>query len=122
MRKFHLIALLSLTLLALPSAVWAHAHLKTAQPAAGATLHEPPNEIRLTFTQGVELPFSKISVTAEGGAAVATQALETVDADHTVLVVKFKSPLTHGTYQVDWQVTSVDTHKSDGHFTFTIGH
>ena len=36
------------------------------------------------------------------------------------LVVALKK-LQPGTYTVDWQVTSVDTHKTKGRFTFTVG-
>ena len=36
-----------------------------------------------------------------------------------VLQVKLK-PLPPGVYTVVWHVTSVDTHKTEGHFTFTV--
>jgi hypothetical protein len=29
-------------------------------------------------------------------------------------------PLTPGTYRVSWRVVSVDTHPTEGNFTFTI--
>ena len=35
------------------------------------------------------------------------------------LMVKLK-PLSPGIYSVAWHVTSVDTHKTEGHFTFTV--
>ena len=39
--------------------------------------------------------------------------------DGRVLSVKLK-PLLPGSYSVEWHVTSVDTHKTEGHFTFTV--
>ena len=39
--------------------------------------------------------------------------------DGRVLSVKLK-PLPPGVYAVEWHVTSVDTHKTEGHFTFTV--
>jgi len=29
-------------------------------------------------------------------------------------------PMTPGTYTVEWHATSVDTHKTEGHFSFTL--
>jgi hypothetical protein len=39
--------------------------------------------------------------------------------DGRMLSVKLK-PLPPGVYAVEWHVTSVDTHKTEGHFTFTV--
>jgi methionine-rich copper-binding protein CopC len=39
--------------------------------------------------------------------------------DRRVLSVKLKT-LPPGIYSVEWHVTSVDTHKTEGHFTFTV--
>jgi methionine-rich copper-binding protein CopC len=39
--------------------VWAHAYPATSLPADGATLKEPPREMRIQFTEGVEIEFSQ---------------------------------------------------------------
>jgi methionine-rich copper-binding protein CopC len=47
------------------------------------------------------------------------EAKSTPLEDGRVLSVKLKT-LAPGDYSVEWHVTSVDTHKTEGHFTFTV--
>ena len=49
---------LVLLLAAVAASATAHAVLATSSPEAGAVLSEPPEEIHLTFTEGVEVDFS----------------------------------------------------------------
>jgi copper resistance protein C len=43
----------------------------------------------------------------------------TTKDDGRTLVIPLKT-LPPGTYQVEWHVTSVDTHKTEGHFVFSV--
>jgi methionine-rich copper-binding protein CopC len=96
----------------------AHAFLKTAEPAVGSTLQQPPNQIAITFTEGVEPKFSTIAVQdAAGTSVVAGDAHTAGDATHLAIGLK---PLPPGTYKVIWHATAVDTHKTEGNFTFTV--
>jgi methionine-rich copper-binding protein CopC len=99
----------------------AHAFLDHADPAVGSTVAAAPKAITLTFTQGVEPSFSTIVVTDASGARVDQNDPHVVPGDATMLVVDLK-PLPAGTYTVTWHVTSVDTHKTEGNFPFTVGH
>src|SRR5687768_1342302 len=45
-----------------PPIAWAHAYLASALPADGSTVTQAPREIRIQFTEGVELEFSRIDV------------------------------------------------------------
>jgi len=45
--------------------------------------------------------------------------LQTAVGDPKTLVIGLKA-LKPGDYSVDWHVTSVDTHKTQGHFSFTV--
>ena len=75
-------------------------------------------ELTLTYSEPVEPLFSTVEVKNAGGALV-NDGKPTPEGDGRVLVVRLK-PLQPGVYSVAWHVTSVDTHKTDGHFTFTV--
>jgi methionine-rich copper-binding protein CopC len=40
--------------------------------------------------------------------------------DHKTLISKVPETLSAGTYRVTWHAVSVDTHKTQGSFTFTV--
>jgi methionine-rich copper-binding protein CopC len=101
-------------------AAFAHAFLERASPAVGSEVTPAPAALQLTYTEGVEPAFSTVEVTDAQGARMDQDSLTTQD-DGRVLIVPLK-PLSPGTYAVEWHVTSVDTHKTQGHFTFTVTH
>jgi methionine-rich copper-binding protein CopC len=101
------------------SAAFAHAHLQSSQPAADSSV-AAPRDLRLTFTEGVEATFTKVSLSKDG-TEVAVKGLQTPDADKKVLVVTPAAPLAAGTYKVEWHAVSVDTHKSEGTYSFKVG-
>ena len=75
--------------------------------------------MRLTFSEGVEATFTKVTVTKDG-AAIAIKPLTTED-DKKTLIITPAAPLTAGEYKVEWHAVSVDTHKSDGAYQFKVG-
>lgn len=99
-------------------AAFAHAFLDRASPAVGSEVTGSPSALSLTYTEPVEPLFSTVHVTDAGGGRV-DQGKPTPLDDGRVLSVKLK-PLPPGVYAVEWHVTSVDTHKTEGHFTFTV--
>ena len=103
-----------------PVAAFAHAHLDRSTPAAGATLKEAPPEVMLWFTEAVEPKFSTVEVRDANGAAVQDGTASGVAGNTAQLRIKLK-PLAAGTYTVKWRVLSVDTHRSQGDFTFRVG-
>jgi methionine-rich copper-binding protein CopC len=92
-----------------------HAHLSKSIPAAGATVNAP-NEIVLAFTEPLEPAFSTIELHDRAGKMVKTGKVEVKD---DVMRLPLK-PLAAGQYTVNWQALSVDTHKTNGKFTFTV--
>ena len=98
--------------------VWAHAFLQRAAPAVGSELSASPASITLTYTEPVEPVFSSVLITDPSGVRVDAGKPASQD-DGRVLIVPLK-PIGPGVYTVTWHVTSVDTHKTEGHFTFTI--
>ncbi len=53
---------LSLSLELSGAPAWAHAYPAVSVPNDGATVKESPREMRIQFTEGVELAFSQITV------------------------------------------------------------
>lgn len=101
------------------SPVFAHAHLKSATPAADSTA-VAPKELRLVFSEGVEATFSKVSLSKDG-VDVPIQGIASEGADKKTLVVTPAEPLSAGDYKVQWHAVSVDTHKSEGAYGFKVG-
>ena len=99
-------------------AALAHAFLDRALPAVGSEVSGSPSTLSLTYTEPVEPMFSSIQVTDANGVRVDQGEVTGLD-DGRVLVVTLKR-LAPGVYTVAWHVTSVDTHKTEGHFQFTV--
>ena len=103
----------------MPATALAHAFLDHAVPPVGGTVSGPPREIRLFFSESVEPAFSGIAVSGADGKALATGAATIAPGDKTQLVLPMP-PLAPGTYVVRWHAVSVDTHRTEGHFAFTV--
>ena len=114
---FIIAALPALLLTASPG--FAHALLDHASPPVGSTVRSPPRTISLWFTQKLEGAFSTVEVRDAGGARVDVGKAQVGD-DGTLLHTGLKA-LPPGTYQVHWRVLSVDTHSTEGTFSFTVG-
>ena len=99
------------------TAAQAHAFLDHANPLVGSTVATAPHELSLSFTQNLEPAFSNVEVTGPNGARV--DAGKPQISGNTMHVgLKAAGP---GTYHVRWHALSVDTHKTEGSFTFTVG-
>jgi len=97
----------SAIVLTIPLLLWlvtgeanAHAFLDHAEPRVGNTVATAPRDVTLWFTQRVDTGSTRVSgnqmsVSLRAGGA--------------------------GTYRVIWRVLSVDTHTTDGNFTFRVG-
>ena len=105
--------------LGLSGAAFAHAHLRTAVPAVGSTVRAAPAEVALSFTEGLEPRFSAIEVRDEDGARVDAGEAHLARGDDKRFSVGLKK-LMPGAYTVTWHATSVDTHKTEGNFQFTV--
>ncbi|MFT4000454.1 MAG: copper homeostasis periplasmic binding protein CopC [Rhizobium sp.] len=97
----------------------AHAHLKSAVPAADSTVKAAPSELDLTFSEGLNLKFSGIKITGPGKMAVKTGEASLMDKDAT-LMVPVTDKLAPGKYTVEWHALSTDGHKTNGSYSFTV--
>jgi methionine-rich copper-binding protein CopC len=99
------------------TAAEAHAFLDHAEPRVGSTVPAAPRELSLFFNQNLEPAFSSVEVSDSNGARV---DLGKPKIGASTMRVGLK-PLSPGTYRVRWQVLSVDTHTTEGSFTFHVG-
>jgi len=97
-------------------AALAHAALHHASPGVGSTVSESPREVTLTFTDTLEAAFSSADVTDSSGVRV-DEGKSQVNGNIIRTALKTLSP---GSYRVHWRAVSVDTHRSEGSFTFSV--
>ncbi|MDI4235650.1 MULTISPECIES: copper resistance CopC family protein [unclassified Bradyrhizobium] len=95
----------------------AHAFLDHAEPRVGNKVASPPREVTLWFTQKLEPAFSTVTVTGPAGQRVDTGKAR-VSGNQMSVALK---PGGTGAYHVNWRVLSVDTHTTDGSFSFLVG-
>jgi copper resistance protein C len=107
-------------LLLAPLAARAHAFLDHSDPAVGSTIPTSPAVIHLWFTQQLEPVFTSVTVTDKSGAPVNDGPAQIDPGNKFELDVKMK-PLDPGTYKVEWHALSVDTHRTQGDFSFHVG-
>jgi methionine-rich copper-binding protein CopC len=100
-------------------AVCAHAFLDHASPSVGSTVPTAPAAVTMWFTQQLEPAFTTAEVTDKSGIPVDSGTAQVDPKDPTELRVPLK-PLPPGAYTVTWHALSVDTHTTQGHFTFDI--
>jgi len=117
MKRNLLIALAPLLFLLTTAAASAHATLDRAEPRVGNKVASPPHEVTLWFTQKLEPSFSSITVTNAAGERVDSGKAR-VNGNQMSISLR---PGGAGTYRVNWHVLSVDTHTTNGSFTFQVG-
>ena len=100
----------------LSTAAGAHAMLDHASPAVGSTVGSSPSQVALYFTQALEPKFSGAEVRNAAGARV--DHGKSVSGNVMRLSVGSLSP---GGYSVTWHVLSVDTHTTQGSYSFHVG-
>ena len=96
---------------------WAHAYPAVSIPNNGATVKESPREVRIQFTEGIEMAFSSVTVRGPNKEVVSQGNLRKLADDTVAIDLK---PLAPGNYTVEWQVLSVDTHVTEGVLRFAV--
>jgi copper resistance protein C len=117
MRRSTIVGLIPLLLLLAAGEATAHAFLERADPRFGNKVAAAPREVTLWFTEKLETAFSSITVTNAAGQRIDTGKTR-VSGNQMSVSVRAGGA---GTYRVNWHVLSVDTHRTDGDFTFQVG-
>ena len=97
----------------------AHSGLQRAEPPVESTLKRPPKELKLYFSERLEPAYSRVRVEDGQGARVDRDDSR-VDRSNPLLLRVTLPPLAPGTYAVIWRVLSVDSHITEGRFTFRV--
>lgn len=100
--------------------VFAHAELLGSDPADGAAVTSPPDQIRLFFSEPLEPEFYSIQVYATDRARVDRNDTAISPTDPRILQVSL-GDASPGTYTVAWRAFSLDGHVVRGSFAFAIG-
>jgi copper transport protein len=116
-----------IALMAIPAALWAHGALKSSSPSRNARLTALPAELRLTFTERVELSVARL-VLIRGMRDTVSLAPLAIDTSGRTLVAALandavrggNSVATAGEYVIHWLVTGQDGHPVRGTVPFTV--
>ena len=96
----------------------AHAYLDHAEPRVGNTVSAAPSAVTLWFTQNIEQAFTTMEVVNAAGTRVSV-GRPRIDSGNSTMQIGMK-PLPPGVYRVRWRVLSVDTHRTEGSFSFIV--
>ncbi|GAU66819.1 putative copper resistance protein [Streptomyces sp. NBRC 110611] len=100
----------------------AHAALTGSTPAQGSVVDRAPEQVSLTFSEGVAMGDDSIRVLDPAGKRVDRGKLRDLCSGSTVKFGTGLMPgLRDGTYTVAWQAVSADSHPVSGAFTFSVG-
>jgi hypothetical protein len=102
-----------------PSSGLPHAFVARSEPRAGATITEPPPQIRIWFDGPVEPMFIDARVEASDKRRVDRGGGRLSPADPTLVEVALP-PLAPGRYRVFWGVIARDGHRREGDFSFLL--
>ena len=94
----------------------AHAFLEKAAPSAGANLRVAPVRIELSFSEALEPAFSGVTVTNTAGRDVSAGPAVASGTQMSLPLGMLKP----GRYRVSWHAVSVDTHRTEGRYDFTV--
>lgn len=97
----------------------AHAFPEQDTPSAGAVLTQAPATVSIRFDSELEPIFSKLIVKNAQDQQV-SQGNGSVDPTNARVLA---TPLTNaakGSYHVYWSVVSMDGHRTEGDYTFTV--
>jgi methionine-rich copper-binding protein CopC len=113
-------ALLLVSLLAAATPVWAHSSLLRTEPKADAILAQPPNEIRMWFSEPIKTGLSTIEVRDASGKQVDQRDLHADAKEPALIHLSLPPNLPSGTYKVSWTAIAQDMHPGKGSFTFRV--
>jgi copper transport protein len=102
--------------------VLAHAVLLRTIPSSSQTLARPPDEVRLLFSEPIDIVFSGVHVLDAAGKLVDKgDARVDPDDDHQ-LVVSLPPALPNGIYSVTWRsLSTIDVHPDAGTYRLFVG-
>lgn len=99
----------------------AHAALVSTDPKDGSVVPVAPQQVKLTFSEGVLLNADSLRVLDPQGKRVDEGRPAHLDGKSDTAAVAVRAGIANGTYTVAWQAVSADSHPVAGAFTFSVG-
>jgi methionine-rich copper-binding protein CopC len=96
----------------------AHSFPDQETPPAGATLSEPPSQVTIKYDAPIEKLFASLEVLNSAGQNEAVGKPE-ISPDGWKLSVPVNK-LPPGEYTVQWRVVCIDTHHTQGSYSFIV--
>jgi len=103
-----------------PVRAFAHPFLRRSSPAASDTLATSPAELRLDFSEPIELRFTRVQLVGPAGALSTLGPLTGVPDSLGTVLAGIDGVLAAGRYVVRWQAAGDDGHVIRGEFAFTV--
>ena len=97
-----------------------HATLLRSTPAADSRLHEPPETIRLVFSERVVPELSQITLVRPDSVSAQLKVTSDPHDARTLVGQVAGSEFREGKYKVTWRVVSADGHAIGGSFVFSL--
>ena len=111
-------ALMMAALAVLARAAAAHSFPEEQHPSAGQKLSAPPSEIQIKFDAPIEKLFAKLQVIGVDGKDYVIG--EPLICDDGIELSSKLATLKPGEYTVKWAVVCIDTHHTQGSYSFTV--
>jgi copper transport protein len=122
MRRFGIAALMAAAGVFLtPAAALAHAELISSTPAYGDRLMTAPAEVRLDFSDAMELTGSRITLQRQGSGKVEALHPTLASPDGRVVSMPLPRRVPDGAYTMVWYFLGNDGHLMAGEVSFQIG-
>ncbi|MEU3461357.1 copper resistance protein CopC [Streptomyces sp. NPDC006733] len=99
----------------------AHAALVNTNPGEDAIVKTAPQQVLLTFSEGVLLSADSLRVLDPAGGRVDSGPPQHANGNSSTAMVALRAGLGDGTYTVAWKAVSEDSHPVAGAFTFSVG-
>ncbi|MCZ4122474.1 copper resistance protein CopC [Streptomyces sp. H39-S7] len=99
----------------------AHAALVNTNPGEDAIVKTAPQQVVLTFSEGVLLSADSLRVLDPAGGRVDSGPPQHANGNSSTAAVALRAGLGDGTYTVAWKAVSDDSHPVAGAFTFSVG-
>lgn len=96
-----------------------HLALQKSEPADKAALAQAPADLKLWFTESVEVPLTKVTLT-RGKDTLSLATLTQAKEPKSPIVARITGSISPGAYKVDWRAVGKDGHAVKGTFGFTL--
>lgn len=117
--KHFLVAASAAAAALIASAALAHTRLEASSPQANSIVSPAPAQVRLQFSDALELPFSKVKLVDQKGTVVLPSKIA-IDPANAKALIATTPGLHAGAYRVQWSTVTRDGHKVKGEFGFQV--